>query len=238
MASVDRKWLPPVFILCAAAASIIVYDRVPPMWGLELNGLFPWPTPATRPAPRWLGLWVFPTLALIVWIGFRSAPTAAGQGLARRLFRDAPDDISAPAQFQRFENTYETIVLSVVLLILGFHAGLLAAALHANAVAARIIPAMLGGSLVLLGNVMPRLRPNWVAGLRSQRLLNDPLAWRQANRTFGTAIVASGVVTMMAAIGAPRYGLLIGIAGLLVSCFVGLVAGREQGRSAPRTDAA
>src|SRR5689334_6488700 len=188
------------------------------MLGVELDGLFPWPTPPSRVAPRWLALWLLPSVALLLWIGFRLAPTIAGQRFGRRLLPTAPDEFTAPSQFDRFGKAYETIVLAVVLLVLGFHAGLLAAALHANAAAARIISLVFGASLVLLGNVMPRLRPNWVAGLRSQRLLADPQLWRRANRTFGTAIVVSGVVTLLAGIAAPSFGLLVGITGLLISC--------------------
>jgi hypothetical protein len=238
MASVDRKWLPPALILCAAVTSIIASHSLPPMLGVEFDGLFPWPTPPSRMAPRWLALWLLPSVALLLWIGFRLAPTIAGQRFGRRLFPTAPDEITAPSQFDRFGKTYDTIVLAVVLLVVGFHAGLLAAALHANAAAARIIPLVLGGSLVLLGNVMPRLRPNWVAGLRTEQLLAEPELWRRANRTFGTAIVASGIVTLVAGIAAPSFGLLVGIAGLLVSCCVALIAGGREGKGTQRAGAA
>jgi len=238
MANVDRRWLPPTLIAGAGVASLVAQKRLPPTFRLDLDGLFPWSTPPSDPGPRWIALWLMPALALLLWIGFRLAPTATGQRLGRRLFRSAPDEVTAPAQFDRFGKTYEMIVLAIVLLILGFQAGFLAAAFHANAAAARMLLLVFGGSLVLLGNVMPRLRPNWVAGLRTQRLLADPQQWRRANRTFGTAIFASGIVTMLAAIAAPRYGLLVGIGGLLVSCLMGLTTGRSRGRGAPRAHTA
>ena len=237
MASVDRKWLPPALIACAGVASIIASHWLPPMLGFDLDGLLPWSLPPSRVGPRWLALSLLPTVALLLWIGFRLAPTIAGQRIGRRLFPTAADAVTAPSQFEQFGKSYETIVLAVVLLVLGFHAGLLAAALHANAAAAHIIPLVLGGSLVLLGNVMPRLRPNWVAGLRTPRLLADPQLWRDANRTFGSAIVVSGILTVVAGIAAPSFGLLVGIAGLVVSCCVALLAGggeRKLSEPAPR----
>jgi SdpI/YhfL family protein len=235
MASVARRWLPPALIAGAVVASIMAAHRLPPMLSVDFGGLFPWPTPSSRLAPRWLALWLLPSVALLAWIGFRLAATIAGQHFGRKLFPTAPDEVTAPEQFDRFGNTYDTIVLAVVLLILGFQAGLLAAAVHANAAAARIIPLVLGGSLVLLGNVMPRLRPNWVAGLRSERLLADPQLWRRANRTFGTAIVASGIITVLAGIVAPSYGLLLGIAGVLVSCCIALIADGGHGNTTQRS---
>jgi hypothetical protein len=238
MANVDRRWLPPILITGAGVASLIAQKRLPPTFRLDLNGLFPWFTPPSEPGPRWIALWLMPAVALLLWIGFRLAPTAAGERLGRRLFRNAPDEVTAPAQFDRFGKTYETIVLAIVLIILGFHAGFLAAAFHANLAAVRTLLLVLGASLALLGNVMPRLRPNWVAGLRTQRLLSDPQEWRRAHRTFGTAIFASGIVTMLAAIAAPRYGLLVGIGGMLVSCLVGLTAVRTRGKGTPRAHTA
>jgi uncharacterized membrane protein len=101
---------------------------------------------------------------------------------------------------------------------------IVAAALGYPWIATRIVPAVLGGSLILMGNVMPRLRPNWVAGVRTKRTLEDPQLWRATHRAFGTAFVVSGFLTMIVAVGAPRYGLVTGIASLLVSCVVGLIA--------------
>lgn len=202
---------------------------------VPLDGLVPFAEMTLPPgaAPRWLVLLLMPSLALITWAGFRWASTAAGQRLARRMFPHAPEEVTSPGQFERFGKTYDAIVLAVVLLILGLHAAMLAAALQAPALASRLIPATLGGSLVLMGNVMPRLRPNWVAGLRTTRTLADPQLWRSAHRVFGAAFVGAGMVTILAAVLAPRYGLLVGIAALLASCVIGFVAAtRVRGTSA------
>jgi len=53
--------------------------------------------------------------------------------------------------------------------------------------AARIIGLTLALSMVVVGNVMPRLRPNWVAGMRATRALTDPDVWRTTHRAFGAA---------------------------------------------------
>ena len=132
--------------------------------------------------------------------------------------------MTSPAQFARFGKTYDTIVLAVVLLILGVHGAIIASTTGFPDLAVRIVPAVLGASLILMGNVMPRLRPNWVAGVRTKRTLEDPQLWRTTHRAFGTAFVVSGILTMIVAVIAPRYGLVTGIAALLASCIVGLVA--------------
>jgi hypothetical protein len=225
MANVDRKWLPVSLIAVAGLASAVAYGRLPVRVDLRFEGVLPFvPLQPADPAPRWLALTLMPTLALVLWAAFRLAPTTAGQSVGRRLFRHAPTEVTSPAQFERFGKTYDTIVLGIVILLLGFHAAVLAAAFQAPTVAARIVAAVLGACLILIGNVMPRLRPNWVAGLRTRRLLEDPQLWRRAHRTFGFAFTASGLVTILAALVAPEFGLLIGIASLIASLVIGAVA--------------
>jgi hypothetical protein len=225
MPSADRKWLPVVLIGLAAVASLLAYGRLPAMVDLRLEGMLPFdPSGAASPVPRWLALFGIPTLALVLWVAFRAAPTAAGQRVARRLFRGAPEVVTSPAQFERFGKTYDTIVLAVVMLLLGGHAAIIIAALGYAAIAVRVVPVVLGVCLIAMGNVMPRLRPNWVAGVRTKRTLEDPQLWRTTHRAFGTAFVVAGSLTIVAAIAAPRYGLLTGIAALLLACVVGLVA--------------
>lgn len=234
MPSVDRKWLPVVLIGLAAVASLLAYGRLPAMVELRLEGLLPIETTeAASPVPRGLALSAMPALALFLWAAFRAAPTAAGQRVGRRLFRRAPDAVTSPEQFERFGKSYDTIVLAVVMLLLGMHAAILAGALGYPGVAARTVPAVFGACLVLMGNVMPRLRPNWVAGVRTQRTLEDPQLWRTTHRAFGTAFVVSGLVTIVTAFAAPRYGLLVGIASLVVSCVVGLVASTWPSQTTP-----
>src|SRR5687768_12057634 len=230
MANANRRWLPPALIAVAGIASIAAYGRIPEMIPLRFDGVLPFEAiDSGSLAPRWITLSLMPALALIMWIAFRLAPTATGQRLGRRLFRNAPEAVTAPEQFARFGNTYDTIVLCVVVLLLGVHAAVLAEALKAGSVAARIIPAVLGGCFLVMGNVMPRLRPNWVAGVRTKRTLEDPQLWRTTHRAFGTAFVVSGVLTVIVGLAAPRYGLVTGIASLLLSCIVGFVVSTRAG---------
>jgi hypothetical protein len=225
MPSVDRKWLPLVLIAAAAVASVVTYGRLPAMVDLRLEGMLPFEASETaEPVPRWLALSLMPVLALLLWAAFRAAPTAGGQRVGRVFFRRAPDAVTSPEQFARFGKTYDAIVLAVVILLLGVHAAIIAGALGYAGVAVRIVPMVLGACLILMGNVMPRLRPNWVAGVRTKRTLEDPQLWRTTHRAFGTAFVVSGVLTMIVALAAPRYGVVTGLASLVLSCIVGLIA--------------
>jgi hypothetical protein len=233
MPIVDRRWLPPALIAIAAIVSATTYGKLPPMIDLPVDGLLPFSS--TEPhelAPRWLALSLMPALALVFWAMLRLAPTAAGQQIGRRMFRRAPEAVTSPEAFERFGKTYDAVVLGVVMLFLGIHAAVLASVWGAPSIAVRMVPAVLGGCLVLMGNVIPRLRPNWVAGIRTRRVLESPQLWRSTHRAFGTAFVVSGVVTMLVAVVVPRYGLLVAIVSVLASCVVGFVASTSHGNRA------
>jgi hypothetical protein len=224
MANVDRKWIAPAIIVAAFAASAIAYTRLPSIVTLQMSGLLPFPVPERdEPGPRWLAAFLIPSVSVVLWLGFRLATTERAQRVGRWFFRNAPAEITSAAQFERFAKTYETIVLSVVILILGMHAGLLAAAFQRSMIAARIIGLTLALFMIAGGNVMPRLRPNWVAGVRATRVLADPDVWRTTHRAFGAALVSSGVLTLVVALAAPRYALVTGLALLVVSLGVAFV---------------
>ena len=57
---------------------------------------------------------------------------------------------------------------------------------------------MLGLTLVVIGNLLPRLRPNLVIGIRTARTLSDRSAWARANRTAGYATVVAGSSLLIA----------------------------------------
>ena len=95
------------------------------------------------------------------------------------------------------EATYSAIITAVLFLILGVHLAVLFALtsqLQVNVVriVAHGVPLMLGLTLVVVGNLLPRLRPNLVIGIRTARTLSDRSAWARANRTAGYATVVAG----------------------------------------------
>jgi uncharacterized membrane protein len=103
----------------------------------------------------------------------------------------------------QIEATYRTIIRTVVLFILGLHAAVLftlTTELHEDVVriAARAVPLMLGLTLIVIGNLLPRLRPNIVIGIRTSRTLSDRGAWARANRIAGYAAVGAGTSFLLA----------------------------------------
>ena len=91
----------------------------------------------------------------------------------------------------------------MVFLILGVHVAVLFALtsqLRPDVVrfVAHAVPVMLGLALIVIGNLLPRLRPNIVIGIRTSRTLADRGAWARANRTAGYAAVGAGTSFLLA----------------------------------------
>ena len=100
------------------------------------------------------------------------------------------------------ESTYHAVIRTVVLFVLGLHLAVLFALtsqLRPDVVrgAAHAVPVMFGLTLIVIGNLLPRFRPNQVIGIRTSRTLADRATWARTNRVAGYATVGSGIMFML-----------------------------------------
>ena len=233
MANAVRKWLPPALIVAAIAATGLVVRDLPASVALDLRGVLPFSLePSADTAPRWVAVAGIPTLAALIWVLFQLGRSRPGLGFTRRLFPGMPAALGDPATIDRFRATYDTIVLWVVVLMLGVHAGMIAAALGHATLAPRIISVVMGVSLIAAGNVMPRLRPNIVAGVRTRGTLTDPRLWRATHRVLGVAFMIAGATTVLVGLVRPSYGLTTAVIGIIVACAIATIGGLRARRTA------
>jgi hypothetical protein len=226
MANDARKWIPLALIAATMAVTSFAVRDLPPTITIDLRGLLPFDLESKGDtAPRWVAVVLMPLIAALVWVLLELGRTRVGLGLARRLFSDVPESFSDPATVERFRSTYDIIVLSVVILVLGVHAGMVAAMLGYETLAPRIINVVLGLSLITAGNVMPRLRPNLVAGVRTHRTLTDPHLWRTTHRLLGLAFVIAGAITAVVGLVAPEFGLATAVVTLVIACLAAAIGG-------------
>jgi uncharacterized membrane protein len=96
--------------------------------------------------------------------------------------------------YAEFAPTLRIVRWLVVLLILGLHASVLAHAAGlplAPAAGARAAVAVL---LLVLGNSLPRVRPNWFIGIRTPWTLSSDAVWRDTHRFAGPCLVIAGLL--------------------------------------------
>jgi uncharacterized membrane protein len=125
------------------------------------------------------------------------------------LMRLAPRLDPREENYRRFGEAYETMIASVLLLVLATHAIMLAIALGHHVPVGRLVPALVGALFVVIGNVMPRLRANWWIGVRTPWTLSSDRVWARTHRLAGYSMTIGGLVMIVgglvlpATLGAP-----------------------------------
>jgi uncharacterized membrane protein len=61
-----------------------------------------------------------------------------------------------------------------------------------------LVPVGVGVLLLLIGNLMPRMRPNWVMGIRTPWTLSSEQVWRKTHRLGGYCFMAMGLMMVAA----------------------------------------
>ena len=123
---------------------------------------------------------------------------------------------------------YDAIMLRFGAFIIGVHAVLLAGLLgllSGRDWAGQIVPVMLGCTMISIGNLLPRTRPNLAIGIRTRRTLTNRDVWIRTHRSAGYLTVAIGAVIVLSAIAVPppigrTMVLAVGPAGLVAACFL------------------
>jgi uncharacterized membrane protein len=214
-----RKWIPLLIVAVAVIASAVVYPNlpatVPTHWDMlgRPNG---W-------GSRVWGAWVLPIVMLLLWGLMRVLPTIDPRG----------------ANYAKFGGAFEAIVISILLYMLGLHLIILRASLGYPVAMQRVLPIGVGILLVLIGNLLPRARPNWFIGIRTPWTLSSDRVWEKTHRVGGRAFVAGGLAILIAALAIPQWAHYVLVA-VVVACSLGAVlysyiAWRREQTPAPVT---
>ena len=206
-----RKWIPLLIVAVAIIASVAVYPNLP----------------QTVPTHGWgsrvWGAWVLPIVMLLLWALMRVLPAIDPRG----------------ANYAKFGGAFEAIVISILLYMLGLHLIILRASLGYPVAMQRVLPIGVGILLVLIGNLLPRARPNWFIGIRTPWTLSSDRVWEKTHRVGGRAFVAGGLAILFAGLVIPQWAHYVLVA-VVVVCSLGAVlysyiAWRREQTSAPVT---
>ncbi|MGI8496099.1 MAG: SdpI family protein [Gemmatimonadaceae bacterium] len=210
-----RKWIPAVAVLVALLASALAYphlpDPMPSHWDAHgrVNGTM----------GRFWGAFLLPLVMLPLWALLRWLPTID----PRR------------ANYARFQGTYDVVVSCAIGMLALIHMTVLAVALGYPIPIDRITPIAVGALLIVIGNLLPRARPNWFFGIRTPWTLSNDRVWERTHRVGGYLMMATGVLLVITgAFGVVWLPLVVTVCGL--GMVVGLlgysyVAWKQETRS-------
>jgi hypothetical protein len=119
------------------------------------------------------------------------------------------------------DDALQGIVFWILFFLIGVHLLMMAVLTRVEPVmpwAQRAVVVFLGISLVAIGNLLPRTRPNFALGIRTERTLTDRQLWIITHRMSGYTICAIGLLSIVA-------GLVMHGTTVAAAPFIGLVAG-------------
>ena len=198
-----RKWLAPLVIVATIAFSVLVYSRLPESMPVhwKLNG------DIDRDGSRLEGAFVLPALMVVVWATMRFLPRVD----PRR------------ENYAKFADTYDLVLNSFVALLAVMQVALLGTALGWPISMGRVAPALVGLQFVILGNALPRARPNWWFGIRTPWTLSNDRVWTRTHRVGGYLLAGAGVVLLFAAAVPSAWTFALGLGTVLLAGFGSLV---------------
>jgi uncharacterized membrane protein len=198
-----RKWLPFLVPVVALGFSAAVYgglpDRVATHWGIDgrVDG---WSSPMVAA----FGL---PLFMLGLALAFRWLPAID----PRR------------ENYEKFRSTYDTIVLAVIGLVGVIHVAVLGSALGWPISVERVVPIAIGVLFVVMGNLLPRARPNWFVGVRTPWTLSSDRVWERTHRVAGLVFVLCGLAIIGAGLLQSRQAVLLVVASGIIGALFTVV---------------
>ena len=171
------RWFGLLVALAALVATWYVWDRLPPRMAThwDINGhVNGW-------SPRAFGALFAPGMIVLLTLLFQVLPALD----PRRQ------------NYEKFIHTYWVIANSVVLFIGVVHGMVLANALGYSISMTHVVPLGMGVLFIALGNVLPRVEPNWFVGIRTPWTLSSDTVWRKTHRTGGWTFFLGGCALLI-----------------------------------------
>ena len=199
-----RNWyVGPLFLLAALGFAIVVYPslpaQVPTHWGLDGQ--------VDDYTAKMPGAFLSPVLGLGIWL------------LLVGLRRIDPRS----RNYERFDDTFWLIGNALGVFMAGMTVATLGYALGWPIDIERVVLGGVGLLLLVLGNVMPRLRSNFWMGVRTPWTLSSDQVWRDTHRVAGRTMVAGGLITLVALLFPAEYRIWIALGGFVIAGFVPVV---------------
>lgn len=196
-----KQWYPLALALLGAGVSLAVFQRLPDRmivhWDMSGN--------PNGSMPRWLGAFAGPLLILVSWGFLRAAPALD----PRR------------ENYEKFAAAYDITTAALLTMLFATHLLLLALALGLPLPVPRVVSVMVGALFVVIGNVVPLARSNFIFGVRTPWTLSSDRVWARTHRLAGYAMTAAGFVIIAAGLLLPTAPSASIILGAVVASVLG-----------------
>jgi len=164
-------------------------DRIPMHWGLD-GQVDRW---GDRNNMIWLGAMGSMVWALMTWL---------------------PKIDPGRANYKLFKKSYRVLRGAIVALLSGISWITVVYSMNSSVNVILLIKIFIGITLIVIGNLLSRIRPNWFTGIKTPWTLADPVIWKKTHRVGGYLMVSGGIIFMVSAVflpGASGFWIPIGV---------------------------
>lgn len=174
-----HRILQPLLVLCAFAVSIVTWPRIPDRAPVHWNVA----GEVDRYGGRAEVLLLMPAMMIGLWL----------------LLRFLPRIDPRRENYAKMTGTYELVITLTLAVLFVLHGAVVAAALGHQVPMGRLAPALVGVMFIVLGNVLPRARPNWWFGVRTPWTMSNDRVWTRTHRVAGYTFIGAGLALLAAA---------------------------------------
>ncbi len=87
----------------------------------------------------------------------------------------------------------------------------------------RVAPIGSAVLFIIIGNTLPRARPNWFFGIRTPWTLSSDRVWERTHRLGGYIMLLGGALIALAAVVSPRWAIVVLIGTAVLTTAVALI---------------
>lgn len=102
--------------------------------------------------------------------------------------------------YPRFQSSLDVVILATLLLLLIVHGVVVFNGLGYDVPVSMVVPLVIGGLYVVMGNVMPRFKHNYFVGIRTPWTLANERVWTRTHMVGGKVFVIGGLLVMASAL--------------------------------------
>lgn len=155
--------------------------------------------------PKWLNLYLLPVITLAIFL----------------LMTFIPKIDPFQKNYQKFARAYEGLKAVLVVFFLFLYGSTLYASINPSSdIMANFLGLGFGLLMVVLGYLMPQLKRNWFAGIKTPWTLSSELSWEKTHALAGKLFMAAGLLTISANFIFPSYVLAVMVVSILMAAFV------------------
>lgn len=99
--------------------------------------------------------------------------------------------------YAKHESTYSLITIAITVFMIVINWSIVGKALGADLPVNFIVPGLLGILFIILGNFLPRFRPNYFIGIRTPWTLDNEYVWKKTHKFGGIMFCIMGLILLL-----------------------------------------